>query len=299
MLKQIKLLALLVTAGIWLTACEKEYSLETGGLTGGGSGTFRARVDGSPWSADIIKTARRTGGMIELKGRNAAGQQIVLTVRDSGVYQYQLNSTSNVNFGVYIDSTVAPYEPYSTNQWFTDSLYGYVNITSIDTVRKTMSGTFKMKVFRTIDSGVKDITEGVFSNISYGPPATTPPPAPANNFFVRVDGTEFVDNSFTASELLGNVVINAASGSGATVTIVVPATIAAGTYNFNAAGQITGTYASNTNVYLAQAGTMVIQEHNTATNFIRATFSFTGTDLMNPGTPDVTLTEGALSVTYN
>ncbi|HRN92204.1 MAG TPA: DUF6252 family protein [Ferruginibacter sp.] len=299
MLKQCKLFAVLLISGFWLASCEKEYSLETGGLTGGGTGTFRARVDGTQWTADIIKTARRTGGVIELKGRNAAGQQIVLTVKDSGVYQYQLNSRSINNFGIYIDSTVAPYEPYSTNQWFNDSLYGHVNITAIDTVRKTISGTFKMKVFRTVDSGVKDITEGVFSNISYGPPATTPPPAPANQFFVRVDGTEFVETTFTGNELLGNVVINASSTSGAAVTLVVPSNIAAGTYTFNGTGTITGSYVNGSNVFAAQAGTLVIQEHNTTTNFIRATFSFTGTDLMNPGTPDVTLTEGALSITYN
>lgn len=299
MLKQIKTLGLLLVAGFFLAACEKEFSVETGGLTGGGTGTFRARVDGTQWTADIIKTARRTGGVIELKGRNAAGQQIVLTVRDSGIHQYQLNSTSLNNFGVYIDSTVAPYEPYSTNQWFTDSLYGYVNITGIDTVRKTLSGTFKMKVFRTIDSGIKDITEGVFSNISYGPPATTPPPAPANQFFVRVDGNEFVETTFTGNELLGNIVINAASASGATVALVVPATIPAGTYTLDGTGQVSATYASSSNVYVAESGTLVIQEHNTTSNFIRGTFSFSGADLLNPGTPNVSLTEGAFSITYN
>lgn len=157
---------MVLMVSVFFTSCEKEVSVENGGGAGG-SGTFRARINGMPYTATVVKSATRASGNITITGKNDLGQQIQIQLRDSGVYNYSLHNTSIRNVGTYIDSLFTPVVPYTTNQWFRDSIYGNVNITAIDTARKTLNGTFKMKVYRSLDGDEKTITDGVFNNIAY------------------------------------------------------------------------------------------------------------------------------------
>lgn len=282
-------------ASIFLIGCEDEHSVENGG-GGGANGNFRARIAGVPWAATTVKTATRTNGLITLKGRNDLGQQIQLQVKDSGVHNYVLHNTSITNVGTLIDSTFSPYDPYTTNQWFTDSIYGNVNISFIDTVMKTISGTFKMKVFRTVDSDEVTITDGTFSSISYGVPNIPPP---ASNFFVKVDGVEFVENNFTGMEMTGLILLTGTNGSGSSVALTMPANIAVGTHSLAASGLNSGLYISGANSYSSESGTLTILEHNSQTNRIKGTFNFVGANITDPALPDVNLTEGSFEITYN
>lgn len=287
---------MVLLASVFFMGCEKEHSTENGGGMGGPSGTFRARIDGVPYNATVVKSATRESGVITLTGKNDFGQQIHFELKDSGVHNYSLHNTSITNVGTYIDSTFAPFDPYTTNQWFTDSIYGNVNITAIDTVMKTMSGTFKMKVFRTVDSDEVTITDGVFNNISYGVPST---PQPATNFFVKVDGVEFVETGFAGLEMAGFIVITAMDNNSNAVVLTMMSNITTGTHQIGLPSSNAGSYSTDINTYNAESGTLNIIEHNTQTNRIKGTFSFVGGNVTDPALPDVGLTEGSFELTYN
>lgn len=302
MLRKYKAFLLIISCFAIFTACEKEYSVENGipGIGGGGiqtPGSFRAKIDGVQWSANSIKSATKIGGVISITGSNTDGKMIVLRVADSGVHNYTITNTSLSNVGVYTDSAIAPSAALTTNQWFIDSTYGTINITRIDSVNKTMTGTFKIYVFRSLDGIKRNITEGVFTDISYG--VATPPPSSSDSFTVKVNGTEFIETSFTGISSMGDIDFVAINAAGATVGITLSDTITPGTYSMDMAGEAYGLYNPNSSTFLiSSAGTLTVLEHNTTTHRIRATFSFTAVSLVGGGTP-VQMTEGYLSGIYN
>ncbi len=279
-----------------LVGCEKEYSQETGGQFGGAQGSFRAQIDGEQWIATQVKSASRQNGVILLVGSSGDGQSITLRVVDSGVHNYQLQNTSD-NRGFYMDSTIVPLAEFGTDQWLTDSTYGNINITAIDTIRKTISGNFQMKVFRQLDGLKRTITNGEFTNISYGPPATNPPPAGADTFKVKVNNVDFVSSNVMAMSAMGSLLINATSNAGESVGLTFSETITPGTYQIDMISA-QGTYSSGSTIAMAESGTLTILEHNTSTNRIRGNFSFVADDVMTPLPVPYQLTEGYFALSY-
>src|SRR5204863_2298494 len=119
---------------------------------------------------------------------------------DSGVHTYTLDINSATNAGAYSLNSTS--NAFTTNQGSTPAQSGgTLTISSIDTTNKKMTGTFSFKAYRSIDSMQKDITEGVFTNISYT--TTLPPPSSTDTFRVQVDGT-----AFTATSLFGILALN-------------------------------------------------------------------------------------------
>ena len=231
MLKNYRVFLAVLSCFLMLTACEKEFSVENGIPGGGGGGglqgSFRAKIDGVQWIANSMRAASRVGGVIAISGSSSDGKLMVLRVADSGVHVYKFLSTSSTNAGAFQDSALAPIASLTTNQWVVDSTYGTLNITSIDDVRKTMSGTFSMYVIRALDGIKRNITEGVFTDISFA--STLPPPSASDSFKVKVDGTEFIETNIFAIEAMGNINVSAMNSTGATVGITIPKTVTPGT----------------------------------------------------------------------
>jgi hypothetical protein len=127
---------------------------------------FRAKISGVQFAADIYGAARRsTDTVISIAGKSIDKQQIVFTVKDSGVHVYQLSFNSTSNFAGYVTGNSFA---YSSNEGATpQESGGNLAIVSIDSVKKLMSGTFNFKAFSPLDGTQKIITEGVFNNISY------------------------------------------------------------------------------------------------------------------------------------
>jgi len=69
-----------------------------------------------------------------------------------------------VNTAIFIDSSAATIKTFTSAQ---ATLPGSVNITTIDTANKTMSGHFSFKVHNQNDTTEKNFTEGSFTNIAY------------------------------------------------------------------------------------------------------------------------------------
>ena len=284
---------------LFFTACQKDLVLDatnTNGLDTAVAGLFLAKIDGVQWNANAISSATRLSGVIALYGSNTDGKSILLRVADSGVHNYGFTTPATTNVGAYIDSTLTPVASFTTNSWLVDSTYGYVNITAIDTVLKTITGTFSMKVYRQIDSLSRDITDGVFSNIPYS--TSPPPPSATDTFRVKIDSVDFNYNSLSAFDVSINQMISITASQGsASVGINVPDTVLAGNYSYDLSDYV-GQYNPNDSTFLrADSGTLTILENNTVTKRIRGSFFFHAKTL---GTPivEAELTEGYFSVVY-
>jgi Family of unknown function (DUF6252) len=286
---------LVVVSVVIFSACQKEITPEDGPVSVT-QGAFRAKINGVQWDANGIKTASRQDGVIVLYGTNTDKKSILLRVADSGVHNYSLHSASMSNVGVFTDSAVSPIA-FTSNQWNVPGNYGNLTITSIDTVNKTMSGTFSMQVFKSIDSTQRTISDGVFTNIVY----STQPPAPSatDSFRVKVAGVNFSYNLLAGIKAFGRINISASQGSAPTVGLSLPDTISVGQYSFNVFDYI-GQYNPSTSVFLAaDTGSVTILEHNIVSKRIRGNFHFLANTVFTHLPPNVPLTEGYFSIKYN
>lgn len=127
---------------------------------------FRAKVNGIDFVAVITGAViRPNDNVISIAAEANDGQKIVFAVKDSGVHVYKLpvNSTSSV--GTY---TSAVSIAFSSNEGFNPGDSGGVlEITSLDRVKKLISGVFSFKGFHADDRTQRAITDGVFKNVSY------------------------------------------------------------------------------------------------------------------------------------
>ena len=296
MMKKLLFVSLIVSA-ILFAACQKEF-LPDDILPVGNTGSFRAKIEGSQWEANAVKTAIRESGIIVLYGSAADKKSILIRVADSGVHNYYFHTSSADNAAAFTDSAILPIASFATNQWDSAGTYGNMNITAIDTARKTMSGTFSLKVYRQLDRLKRTITEGVFTNISY----TTQPSAPSgtDTFRVKVDGVSFTYNLLVGIKvsLINSIAITAARGTAPAVGITVPDNVVPGTYIYDLL-TYSGQYNPSTSVFLsADTGRVTILEHNMVTKRIRGKFNFLANMPFSNLPPNVQLTEGYFSVKY-
>lgn len=301
MLKIFRIALMLVASVAIFSSCEKETSVENGvpgGIPGGGGGTgsFRAKIDGVQWIANSSKSAIIMDDVIAIQGTSTDGKTIFLRVADSGVHNYSFANYSTTNAGAFVDSSIVPISALTTNQWPQDSIYGTMNVTSINTTQKTISGTFKMYVIRALDGVKRNITEGVFSDVSYA--TAPPPPAATDTFTVKINGTEFIETSLAGFSAVGRITFSAANVSGAGVGLSVISNAVPGTYPIDFMGDYIGQYNPNNSIFTTStAGSITILEHNTTTKRFRAKFNFTSSEI-GSSSPPYELTEGYISATY-
>lgn len=296
------LFAGLIMAIVVPVSCQKEITFEnadTDTTVPTNSGNFTAKIDGVSFNANSIKTAHIEAGVIVLYGKSSDKKEMLFSVADSGVHNYVFTTQSLTNVGTYTDSTITPVAAFATNQWQTDSTYGNLNITAIDTAHKTISGTFKMKVYRQLDNLKRTITEGVFTNISYST-ITANPQAATDTFRVKVAGTNFAYTTLFTFRSFGMISISASNPGGSpTVGITVPENATTGTRPFDIFEYI-GQYNQSSTVMLsADTGHITILEHNTTTKRIRGYFNFLANQTFTHLPPNITLTDGYFSVRYN
>lgn len=292
------ILSVVFISCIIFSACQKEYQPTDVTIIPGtpttAAGTFKAKIDGVQWEATLVKQAQRESGVIVLAGISS-GKSLVLRVADSSVHKYVIATQSQSNVGVWSDSTVGP-NSFATNQWGVDGNYGELNITAIDTLKKTMSGTFNMKVYRQFDSLQRTITEGVFTNIPY---ATQPPaPAATDTFRVKIDGVAFNYNLLAAVKSFGTLAVTASQSPAPAVGLSLPDDITAGTYSFDGFIYVGQYNPSMTSYLAADTGSVTILEHNLITKRIRGNFHFLANAAFTHLPPNVQLTEGYFSMKY-
>jgi hypothetical protein len=286
-----RILTFVLAASILCTfsSCQKDPD------SGDSSAVFTATIDGTPFNGNQLAMATRALNTIAIAGRSADGEQILLRVADSGIHVYSLEINSFTNVGAY--SKNDDYA-FATNQGEDASQSsGILSISSIDANKKTMSGTFSMKVYRAMDDTQKTITEGTFKNLSYEEDPV-PPAGALDTFRIKADGVQFPVYSITGISAYNMISISASNQSVSnTVGISFPSNITAGTYNFTFLGPTyIAQYNTGESYLIGNSGTLTILEHNTTKKRIRGNFNFDASEIT--GSPSATLTDGYFSVLY-
>jgi len=294
-------LALLLTGWIF-SACKKETSIENASNT---AANFTAVVNGVQWSAArTTEGATLLQGMLNITGISVDSQEISITLTDTslGVHTLSPQTTSLAVFG-YIDSSYTT--NFSTSQG-ADSAQsgGEVTLTGINTLSKTVSGTFAFSVYRTSDGTQRTIASGVFNNIPYT--NTLPGSNPGDTVTATIDGTAFTSESIQASTLDAQLtILGSTSNASQSIALIIPTNTTVGSHALTPTGaspaymavyDFVGSNGNNT-AAPANAGTINILENNTANSRIRGNFSFTTTDGAS-GNSNHTISSGFFSVYY-
>jgi hypothetical protein len=301
------LFTILAASGLLLllNACQQEIS-DPNANQNAVTGDFRAKINTVQWVANTGASASRMNGRIGIGGWSSDKKYLTISLTDSGVHNYMLTDMT-MNGAAYIDSTLPDPNALTTNQGLNPGdAGGTVNITSIDTVNKRISGTFTFKVFRQTDGLQRTFEQGSFTNLLY---TTTLPPSNATDTFkVKIGGTSWTPNAVTGVKtppvgpMPAQIAIVANNATATkTVGLTMPADIIPGTYTLDFfSGTHIGSYNPDGTASHAQAsvsGELIILSHNTSTKRIRGTFRFRSEELLNPAA-FTELTEGYFAITY-
>ena len=134
---------------------EKEVKVESK------TGVLNCKLDGVLWeSTSASATIDFTDKQLRLKGEKS-GEKISFFIEDGGS-----NFETTYGFGTIINT--GSYED-SKNDYTTYSVYGEGNlkVSDLDTVNKTMTGTFNFVATPIASTSKKKITEGLFTKIPY------------------------------------------------------------------------------------------------------------------------------------
>jgi hypothetical protein len=293
------LLAILSVIG-----CSKDMSYETPHQVGGGGDTanFRAMINGNQWIAvDSLSGATMITGLINITGLSSDNKLVSITLVGNSTGTYLLNQ-GTASVLTYIDYNSANNNPFSTNQGTdTTQAGGTVIVTSINTSKKTISGTFQCKVYRQLDNQQEVITQGIFSNIPYTD--TLPKAALTDTFNVTIGGTPWSAPSISASVISSGKyleIVGTTQDGSKSVALLMPPNAGPGTYNTDISlGIYSGVYIPSPGITLVSdpSGTITIISNDTVNRRIRGDFQFPAFD-MNGVNPTVLLTQGYFSVTY-
>ena len=268
-------------------------------LTAGGTNpnpnptaVFKADFNNATWSATQY-VAEVSPNFIQIAGYKANGENFLFLVNSTGgVGTYPAND----NILAYTPPG-SEYGYWSTNINNPSENTGSITITNINTVTKTISGTFSFKGYWS-DTDVTNIapiqfTNGVFTNIPYTDQVDS-----GDSFYAKVNGTEFVDVDLLVLELGINgqdyYSIGAQNAALNSMTVSVRTNIVVQTYPItgnNATDVVQIIYSLDGIDYRANSGNVKITE-KTATR-LKGTFSGVTT-----GATPFTISEGTFDVAY-
>jgi Family of unknown function (DUF6252) len=285
------------------SSCQKEVSYETpvagsGGTSGKGS--LKMKIDGVQWVADATVGASIMNDVMNVTGLGKDKKTFIITFLSVHSGKFSLNPEKNEAAAVLMDGAETTPIGYASNQGADSTKSGgIVNVTKIDTAKKTMSGTFSGILLRAFDGKSKKITEGIFENISYA--TTLPASSGTDTFSVKINDTLWQPQSISGLaisftnqiSIVGN---NAQANK--TVGITVPGNIAPGSFTFGFFEPCAGQYNFDGVYRTADGGTLQILEHNTSTKRIRGKFNFNAISLLPGNAADVKISEGYFSVKY-
>ncbi|WP_298419559.1 DUF6252 family protein [uncultured Kordia sp.] len=271
------------------------------------TGTFQVDINGETYVADMAGAAYINDVVNITAFRNNNEETITITFKANQTGIYELGVANPGEFFV----NGAGYVPEAGANGFVSALegnmipQGEINLLEIDEVNQTLSGTFSFTAYREETAGnveVLEFTNGNFANITYSGDFGDID-NPSNSFFAKVDGVEFVEDAVNGVEVLGafnTIGITAIKNSFETIGLTVPNDITPGEYTFGDPGDGTpvGQYnVSQTETFIAE-GTLIITVHNTESNRIEGTFSFTARPFLGDPNPTYDITEGTFGVSY-
>ncbi|OYU83156.1 MAG: hypothetical protein CFE24_12545 [Flavobacterium sp. BFFFF2] len=281
--------------------CEQNgFSSWVGPVSIGGalaqSAYFKMKNDGQPWIASGW-AANFSGSIISITGNRSVQNDRVsfsFAGNSAGTYPGSACMMAYTPVATNSDSytNLLPVAPYTSS--------GSLTITSIDTVNRTLSGTFAFDgykdIFQSNNFDTKQFTQGEFFKIPYTDNGTG-----NNTFFTKINGTEFVDVniiSITASGGSSTTInIDAFDAVNNKVIISFDDSLTPGTYpiNFNPSSPLVQmSYELGTTTLQATIGSLTITSITADTAI--GTFSFSTTD---PVTSQLyNFSEGAFTVHF-
>lgn len=157
-MKKIVYVVMLSLLTISFNSCDKDDSVNDI-LSSVIKSSMTCEIDGASWSSVTRITKLKSGAFI-IAGTSITGQVLTVTINGDTEGDYELSLLSQ--------SCLATYTLDASNLSETSvSKSGSVSLTDVDTVNKTISGTFN---FVLIDSSLilnTTITDGTFSELTY------------------------------------------------------------------------------------------------------------------------------------
>jgi len=286
-----------------LFSCTKELSQEAPVQVSPNSGDFYATIDGQPWQGDSIRQAVVAGGTLTITGVGKTGDAlaIILPGLQTGIYSLSQQSAGYAVFTNLQDTT----NLYLSNSIADSSKAGgTVNLTTVDTVHKTVSGSFQFNLYQASNATGKVVTAGVFNNISYAgggivtPPDQQPPNGSTDTLLARVDSVDWVAAQVVVDQSTGILAIGGISGQ-QSLGVYMPATVAPGTYAMDLnAGVYFGSYNPTTAkpLFAIGNGSLTILENDVVNKRIKGNFSFIAKSQTDSSS--ATISDGYFSVSY-
>ena len=278
-------------------SCSKELSNETAKGTQIVNGDFYATIDGTQWNADSLQLALVTNTGFSISGLSKTGDQISMLLPALKTGNYTFNALS---VPVAISSNLIT----NTSTVFisnTGAAGGIVTISSIDSVKHLVTGSFSFTLIDPADNSRRSITAGIFNLVPYTVDTTGGiTTSTSDTLEANVGGIQFNSAQVVTSITDSTLFIAGISGDGVEdIALGMPQGVLPGSYPMDFA---TGTYygvfnPSSAITLLSQMnGTLTIISNNTVARRIIGSFSFIASPLSS-GTP-VTITSGYFSVGY-
>lgn len=304
-MKKFKLLSVLMVllAAAGFVSCESEpldnnllSNVEPGGGNNNAPASFTVQFNGNTYTATTTQAQVQGTNMSIIGARGTAGEIINLTI------------PGGIVAGTYTDA-VMMYVPsaaaggfFSNRDVETGESNGSVRITSINTARKTVSGTFSftghyMDPEQNLPTAA--FTNGTFTNIPYTgtiPGGGGPGEEPGDDeeyFNATIEGQATEFTTFLTNPQMGMLQL-VGSGEGRTIQLVINQNVTPGTYALGA-GIPSGMVTIDSNMYMSTGGSIVIQSNTDG--WIKGTFQFNAVNPITPGTT-VSVTAGSFNLEY-
>ncbi|WP_299129328.1 DUF6252 family protein [uncultured Winogradskyella sp.] len=250
---------------------------------------FQVDFNGQTFFADDTEAVIEEDKITITGFRGLNGEQITLSVfaYETGTYTLGVTDNNQTNIGSYNEDNT------NLNVWqsltASNASQGEVTITDINLFDATISGVFNFSGYN--DTGErKEFTSGIFENIKL---------EKVNAFFAKVDGIEFVDTQIVPGiNNFGWVGFLARDANNEEIFLSIRYNVGPGTYALNQDTSLTTfDYSPSFQDFHYGEGSVIIEIHNTETNFLMGTFSCTALpELSGVGTYEIT--EGRFCVTY-
>jgi hypothetical protein len=278
-------------------SCSKELSKENNTGTQLFNGDFYATIDGAQWNADSLQLALLSNTGFSISGLSKTGEQITMLLPTLKTGNYTFNALSTpiaISSNLLVNlSTV-----YISN---TGAAGGNVTISSVDSIKHLVSGSFMFTLINPTDNSQTSITAGIFNSLPYSVDTTGGiTTSSSDTLQATIDGVQFNSAQVVTSITNGQLFMAGISSDGVKdLALGMPSDISPGTYNMDfAAGVYYGVYNPNSSTTLLSQmnGSLTIASNDTVARRITGTFSFVASPLMS-GTP-VTITAGYFAVSY-
>jgi hypothetical protein len=280
-------------------ACQKEKSFEKNPNGSGNiaAGDFVATIDGTAWQASANSKFAFLYGAVTIIGISSDNKEIRINLSAAQIGTFNLDAVS-AEEGFFVDLSATNPASLSTFQSAdTSKAGGTVTISSIDSIHKTISGNFKISVYRQSDQIGKRITEGAFNQLPYV--ENLPPPKLTDTLSATIDGNTWAPANILAGLNSGLLYILGFAIDTSSLELFMPQNAGPGNHLLDVNGEYVGQYLPNLNTVLLSQGNgsgLTILQNDPIIRRIKGSFDFQAVELGGPGSAQVS--NGYFSVEY-